>query len=215
MENNEIILDTSVDDVVLDPHTGEDIPPTSDGFGIPDKMINCPDGVSIGAEVCPESAMTTVAQFFGTIQESVTISWRMHLKTRKHRFHIALNEYYEDAIKIIDGIIEHYQGINGIVEEPFTNCVIGDGKSEVEYFNELKTYINEKKTVLFAESELLSDIDDLLGLIDSTLYKLTSFCENAIKSYDEFIYEDYIMESCDCDDDECDCNDNECDCEEE
>ena len=135
---------------------------------------------------CPSSSIT-IGSFFGTLQECVTITWRLHLKTRKHHIHVTLNEFYDKAIDIVDDIIEQYQGICGVVEEPFANCITGDGKTECEYLTELKAFVENNKCVLGSHSE-----------IDSTIYKITSFCENEIKSFEEFVYEDYsaIKESC-------------------
>jgi len=138
----------------------------------------------------------TIGQYFGTLQESVTIAWRYHLKTRKHHIHVTLNEFYEKAIDVVDDIIEQYQGICGVVEEPFVNCVLGEGKSEGEYFTELKAFVeNNRMVASCGHSEIDSVIDEFLGLIDSTNYKLTSFCEHAVKSFEEFCYED-LNESC-------------------
>ena len=147
---------------------------------------------------CPENSVVTVANIFGTLQECVTITWRLHLKTRKHHIHVTLNEFYDKAIDIVDDIIEQYQGIYGVVEDTFTNCVVCDGKSESEYLTELKTFIENNRCVLGDHSEINSTIDEFLALIDSTIYKITSFCENEIKSFDEFVYEDYnaIKEAC-------------------
>ena len=156
---------------------------------------NC-DG-SCGTECSPEpcsNPSVTVANFFGTLQECVTIIWRFHLKTRKHHVHVDLNDFYESALDKIDNIIEQYQGICGIVEDPFTNCVVGEGKDEISYLQELKGFIENNKCILGDHSEINSSIDDLLGLIDSTLYKLTSFTESAVKSFEEFVYEDYEPE---------------------
>ena len=109
-----------------------------------------------------------------------------------------MNEFYDKALDIVDDIIEQYQGIYGVVEDTFTNCVVGDGKSESEYLTELKTFIENNRCVLGDHSEINSTIDEFLALIDSTIYKITSFCENQIKSFDEFVYEDYtaIKEAC-------------------
>ena len=147
---------------------------------------------------CPETSVVTVANIFGTLQECVTITWRLHLKTRKHHIHVTLNEFYDEALDIVDDIIEQYQGIYGIVEDPFTNCVVGDGKSECEYLTELKAFVENNKCILGSHSEIDSTIDEFLALIDSTIYKITSFCENEIKSFDEFVYENYtaIKETC-------------------
>lgn len=140
----------------------------------------------------------TIGQYFGTLQESVTIVWRYHLKTRKYSVHIALNEFYEKALDIVDDIIEQYQGICGVVEEPFVNCVIGEGKTEGEYITELKAFVENNRCVASCgHSEIDSVIDEFLGLIDSTNYKLVNLTENAVKSFEEFVYEDYkVDESC-------------------
>lgn len=133
----------------------------------------------------------TVANLFGTLQECVTIVWRFHLKTRKHHIHVTLNEFYEKALDIVDDIIEQYQGICGVIDDPFTNCIVGDGKTEGEYLTELKAFVENNRCVLGCHSEIDSTIDEFLGLIDSTLYKLTSFCEHEVKTFEEFVYEDF------------------------
>lgn len=138
-----------------------------------------------------DASTSNIGNFFGTIQESVTIAWRYHLKTHKHYIHIATQEYYYKALNLVDKIIEEYQGTTGLTIDNYTNTIFDNGKSEVEYFNELKSFIVNAKTENPFEEEIISDIDDLIGTIDSTLYQLTSFCESAIKSFDEFCFEDY------------------------
>lgn len=158
----------------------------------------CGDGCCAEEPCCPQESAMTIGNFFGTLQECVTIIWRFHLKTRKHHIHVALNEFYEKALDIVDSIIEQYQGICGVVEEPFINCIVGDGKTEGEYLTELKAFVENNKSILGCHSEIDSTIDEFLALIDSTNYKLTAFVENVVKSFDEFVYEDYpaIKESC-------------------
>jgi hypothetical protein len=158
----------------------------------------CGDPNCDGTCGCSNSECVTVGNFFGTLQECVTIIWRFHLKTRKYSVHIALNEFYEKALDIVDDIIEQYQGICGVVEEPFVNCIVGDGKTEGEYLTELKAFVENNKCVLGCHSEIDSTIDEFLALIDSTNYKLTAFTEGAVKSFEEFVYEDYpaIKEAC-------------------
>ena len=193
METNEKDI---INTVICDNPEEQTLIPTDDIIPTPGCSAGCPDdGCSTG---CPENSVVTVANIFGTLQECVTITWRLHLKTRKHHIHVTLNEFYEKALDIVDDIIEQYQGIYGIVEDPFTNCVVGDGKSECEYLTELKTFIENNRCVLGDHSEINSTIDEFIALIDSTIYKITSFCENEIKSFDEFVYEDYnaIKEAC-------------------
>ena len=191
---NTVICDNPEEQTLIP--TDDIIPTPVDVPGTPECGAGCPDGgCSAG---CPENSVVTVANIFGTLQECVTITWRLHLKTRKHHIHVTLNEFYDKALDIVDDIIEQYQGIYGVVEDTFTNCVVGDGKSESEYLTELKTFIENNRCVLGDHSEINSTIDEFLALIDSTIYKITSFCENEIKSFDEFVYEDYnaIKEAC-------------------
>ena len=191
MEKNEKDI---INTVICDNPEEQTLIPTDDIIPTP---VDVPGTPECGAG-CPENSVVTVANIFGTLQECVTITWRLHLKTRKHHIHVTLNEFYDKAIDIVDDIIEQYQGIYGVVEDTFTNCVVGDGKSESEYLTELKTFIENNRCVLGDHSEINSTIDDFIALIDSTIYKITSFCENEIKSFDEFVYEDYtaIKEAC-------------------
>ena len=191
MEKNEKDI---INTVICDNPEEQTLIPTDDIIPTPVDVPGTPD---CGAG-CPENSVVTVANIFGTLQECVTITWRLHLKTRKYHIHIALNEFYDKALDIVDGIIEQYQGIYGVVEDTFTNCIVSEGKSESEYLTELKTFVENNRCVLGDHSEINSTIDEFLALIDSTIYKITSFCENEIKSFEEFVYEDYsaIKESC-------------------
>ena len=191
MEKNEKDI---INTVICDNPEEQTLIPTDDIIPTP---VDVPGTPGCGSG-CPENSVVTVANIFGTLQECVTITWRLHLKTRKHHIHVTLNEFYDKAIDIVDDIIEQYQGIYGVVEDTFTNCVVGDGKSESEYLTELKTFIENNRCVLGDHSEINSTIDEFIALIDSTIYKITSFCENEIKSFDEFVYEDYnaIKEAC-------------------
>ena len=191
MEKNEKDI---INTVICDNPEEQTLIPTDDIIPTP---VDVPGTPECGAG-CPENSVVTVANIFGTLQECVTITWRLHLKTRKHHIHVTLNEFYDKVIDIVDDIIEQYQGIYGVVEDTFTNCVVCDGKSESEYLTELKTFIENNRCVLGDHSEINSTIDEFLALIDSTIYKITSFCENEIKSFDEFVYEDYnaIKEAC-------------------
>ena len=218
---SEPIVDTPIDEPVEDPTLAttdevipapvdvpaEDVPVPDDPATIIPLEPVVPEGpgpeagcegecntAECGAEPCAVPNVT-VAHLFGTLQECVTIIWRFHLKTRKHHVHVDLADFYESALDKIDNIIEQYQGICGIVEDPFVNCIVGDGKDEVSYLQELKAFVENNKCIIGGSCEINSAIDDFLGLIDTTLYKLTSFTESAVKSFEEFVYEDYNEQS--------------------
>ena len=190
-----------VADIPVEPEPVVAEEPTCDVCGDPcpgDECVEnpCPCDACEGTPV--DIPTITVGQYFGTLQESVTIVWRFHLKTRKHHVHVTLNEFYEKALDIVDDIIEQYQGICGVIEEPYVNCVVGEGKTEGEYLTELAAFVENNRCVASCgHTEIDSVIDDFLGLIDTTNYKLNSFCEHAVKSFDEFCYEN-LNESCGC-----------------
>ena len=128
------------------------------------------------------------------LQDSVLHSWKLHLKAKKHSVHVILEEYYDDALDMVDALIEHYQGTCqcDIID---TNIVPDIVKSDepFTYFTNLKDYLlNFINFDNFTEKtlELKSDIDDILRLIDSTLYKLGHLTESKIKSFAAFVYED-------------------------
>ena len=133
----------------------------------------------------------TIEKFFGTIQQSVVESWQLHLQTNKYSEHIALNEYYDDALDAVDDIIEDWIGVHG--KPANFECVIfaknfGDS---ISYFTELEGFVKKNRECLFteSESEILSDIDALLSLIDKTLYKLKQLTESndIILKFDDFM----------------------------
>lgn len=169
-------------------------------IAVPGECPNCDGGECPNCEPtpCVQGEGCSIGQIFGTFQEAVTIIWQYHLKTRKHHVHVTLNDFYEKALDVVDDLIEMYQGIHGIVEEPFTNNLCADGTSEVEYLNNLRAFVENNKFALGTDSEIASAVDDFLGLIDTTLYKLTAFTEHNVKSFNEFVYEDYVSEGCGC-----------------
>ena len=193
-----------VDFTLEEPVSNDVVPGEGDenptDIAIPGECPNCDGGECPNCEPtpCVQGDGCSIGQIFGTFQEAVTIIWQYHLKTRKHHVHVTLNDFYEKALDVVDDLIEMYQGIHGIVEEPFTNNLCADGTSEVEYLNNLRAFVENNKFALGTDSEIASAVDDFLGLIDTTLYKLTSFTEHNVKSFSEFVYEDYVREGCGC-----------------
>ena len=168
-----------------------------------DEIPNCGTPTPVQCDNCDKSDNTECVDKTGydefvklaaVLQDSVLHSWKLHLKAKKYYVHVILEEYYNDALEIIDGLIEHYQGI--------CKCIIVDSNTYVDieknddpftYFTNLKNYLikfsNNSNNFNDNTIEIKSDIDDLLRLIDSTLYKLGNLTESKIKSFNEFIYE--------------------------
>ena len=119
-----------------------------------------------------------IEEFFGTLQQATVEAWKEHLKTDKYSNHIALNEFYEDIVELVDTLIEDYQGIYGKIEN-YKNLLTSEKLGAIEYLEELRELTKEGRNTLLKEDdpELLSDADAILSLIDSTLYKLKELKE--------------------------------------
>ena len=118
----------------------------------------------------------TIEEFFGTLQESVVMTWRKHLKTKKYSSHMALDEYYKEAPELIDALIEAWQGAHEKVED-YVNLLKGkEFDTAVDYLTELRKITKEGRE-LMDSSELESDVDSILSLIDGVIYKLKELKE--------------------------------------
>ncbi len=114
-----------------------------------------------------------MGQFVSTLMASRTQAHIFHLQTPSFAAHKALNEYYENIVDIIDGLVESYQGKYGIITnyecDGFEDY--SSGEQVIKYLKDLESSIEDlRKSV--KESYLQNQIDTVEELINSTLYKL-------------------------------------------
>lgn len=186
MEDNIILTTEPCCDTISTCDCGTPTPLTTCNCDEPNQVIVNPD---------EENRHVEFVKLAAVLQDSILYSWKLHLKAKKYYVHVILEEYYDEAFDIIDGLIEHYQGIckcdiidNDVVSE------IVKSEDPFTYFTILKDYLsnfaNNSNNFNEKTFEIKSDIDDLLRLIDSTLYKLGHLTESKIKSFEAFIYEE-------------------------
>lgn len=172
--------------------------------------------VPLEPETCPECEMTqdnyfTHPIYFGTLQNAVTTIWNYHLSTNKHYIHVELEALYHMLLGQADSLIEIYYGTQNMIPptSTFINVLPSCEKDCIQYLNDLSKFIRDGREQLFSKdlTEIWSSIDDMLTIIDRTLYKLTSFKEEPIQTFEEFIYSSthHLNESCG----DCDCSDDE------
>ena len=110
------------------------------------------------------------------------ISYLMHSRTQAHVFHLqtpsfaahkALNEYYDEIVGLVDGLVESYQGKYGIITGYSNFALLEYQSCEAiqEYFRALNTTIEVLRQDI-PDSYLQNQIDTITELIQSTLYKL-------------------------------------------
>lgn len=119
-----------------------------------------------------------VVKFFSKLFESKEMAHIYHLQVRgeegSHAKHIALGEYYESVVSIIDDIIEIYQGQYGIIDGyEIIDTSSTKSKDSIDYFEQVADYIKYgKKCISEEDTHIHSLIDDLCCLIYKTLFKL-------------------------------------------
>jgi len=133
-----------------------------------------------------------VEEFFGTLQESVVMTWRKHLKTKKYSSHMALDEYYKEAPELIDALIEGWQGTHDKIEKYEDLLKDKEFDTAVDYLTELRKITKEGRK-LMDSSELESDTDAILSLIDGVIYKLKELKEEV--SLVDFLHDKMLNES--------------------
>lgn len=97
-----------------------------------------------------------------------------HLQTKSFAEHMALQGYYNGIIELVDGLIESYQGKNGIIDK-YTSFELNNYKSNkdtINYFTALQKNVDSLRDDV-ADSYIQNQIDTVTELIQSTVYKLS------------------------------------------
>lgn len=110
--------------------------------------------------------------FIGTLMQSRNQAHIFHLQTPSFAAHKALQDYYEEIIELIDGLVESYQGRYGILRGYKMEGIIKEDDSAVTYFEGLCKFVEIIRTKVPQDSYIQNEIDNVVNLIESTKYKL-------------------------------------------
>ena len=112
-----------------------------------------------------------------------------HSRTQAHIFHLgvkgpgayaahkALETYYEEIVDLIDGLVESYQGKNGLIKFQPVNTIDNncDIKNIISYFEKLCVALEKlRKDSKLQDSWIQNEIDNIATLLYSTKYKLVN-----------------------------------------
>jgi len=114
-------------------------------------------------------------EYIGTLFQSRNQAHIYHLQTPSYAKHIALNEYYDEIIGVVDSIVESYQGKYDILKGYKMAGTLKDLESDediIKYFEGLAKYCEMKREKLPQDNFLNNLYDDVDTLVRSTLYKL-------------------------------------------
>jgi hypothetical protein len=112
-----------------------------------------------------------IEQLAARVFAARNIVHREHWKTKSYSQHMALGDFYEQVIGVIDEIIEVYQGRYGLIPA-FTVADQKVASIETYLLNEA-IWIETNRSKFATCSGVLALIDDLIAVYLRTNYKLT------------------------------------------
>ena len=112
--------------------------------------------------------------------QSRTQTHSFHLGVKgigSHSAHIALGEYYDSIVGLIDGLVETYQGKEGLIQLSGIGVLDknNDIKNIIKYFETLCSMVAKLRTnPKLQDSWIQNDIDNVVSLLYRTKYKLVN-----------------------------------------
>jgi DNA-binding ferritin-like protein len=94
-----------------------------------------------------------------------------------HSAHLALGDYYDSIGELIDGLVEAYQGKEGLIQVSGIGTLDknSDIKNIIKYFDTLCGMIAKlRKNPKLQDSWIQNDIDTVVSLLYKTKYKLVN-----------------------------------------
>lgn len=124
-----------------------------------------------------ESAMekTVIAEFVGLLLHSATVTHFMHLQAQgegSYARHIALGDYYDSIVDLVDSLAESIQGAYDEIITPYPPSFGVPEAEPLEYMQTIREYVRKKRVQMPQDSEIQNEIDTIATLVNSTCYKL-------------------------------------------
>jgi len=108
----------------------------------------------------------------GQLFHSRDVMHIVHLQTTSYAEHKALNEYYDNLLDLVDGLLESYMGTVG--KRVNFKIPASEYVNPKQHLTQLKQYVMKHRTVFGEENTHLQNIiDEIIALITKTLYLLT------------------------------------------
>ena len=112
--------------------------------------------------------------------QSRTQAHSFHLGVKgigSHSAHLALGEYYDSVSELIDGLVEVYQGKEGLIQLSGIGTLDknNDIKNIIKYFETLCGMVARlRQNPKLKDSWIQNDIDTIVSLMYRTKYKLVN-----------------------------------------
>ena len=115
-----------------------------------------------------------INEFISVLHQSKQQAIVWHHQTTSFSEHKALNNYYDEIVELIDGLVESIQGIYPRIESYTTSPLVDwtEGGSTI-YFKGLYDYVQKNRSTIYQETWVQNQIDEVAQLISETLYQLS------------------------------------------
>lgn len=113
------------------------------------------------------------AEFISHLLYQVSVAHMLHLRSTSYSQHIALGEFYDCFPGLVDGLVEEYQGVNGLVTDYPATAVVKNYTNPSLFLKDLYAFVETNRNALGKESHIQNTMDTLLTSISQTVYKLT------------------------------------------
>jgi hypothetical protein len=135
------------------------------------------DIISKMANSGPSTPASVAGKIMQLLSESGIQAHVWHLQTKSHAQHMALGNYYESIIGLVDSLIEDMQGIYSMRLSGSMDCKIDSSYGEskpAEYFKKLRASLETHyKNPHLQHGTLKNIMDEIIGLVAKTEYLLT------------------------------------------
>lgn len=111
-----------------------------------------------------------MATFVASLLHSATNAHFFHFSTDSFSKHMALGEYYDEIVDLVDSLTEAYMGLYGQIKS-FPDAY-HKPTDPVKYLESLQKFVKEARQDLPQDTELQNIVDEIADLINSTNYKL-------------------------------------------
>lgn len=141
--------------------------------------LKCDDGNYFTRSSQIEKQLNGAVKFFSKLFEARQMAHIFHLqvngKPGSGWEHIALNEFYDGILPLIDDLIETYQGQYGVVDG---YEIIENGTRDydsLKYIKSFTGYLSSERSIISKEDTHLHNIiDEIVALSYKTIFKLTN-----------------------------------------
>jgi hypothetical protein len=119
--------------------------------------------------------MATFVEFISQLHSAKQQSIVWHHQTTCFEVHKALNNFYDEILELVDGLVESTSGVYGRPQGYSVQTLKDyvDVQTTYNYFVDLYNYIQTQRAGVYQDTWIQNQIDEIAQLVADTTYQLT------------------------------------------